>query len=50
MVFLGGSVLGDIMASHDDYWMWKKDYEELGAARLMDKFGGGGTTTKRGGK
>jgi actin-related protein 2 len=46
MVFLGGSVLGDIMSTHDDFWMWKKDYEEHGALRLMEKFSGGGTTKK----
>jgi len=38
MVFLGGSVLGDIMATRDDFWMWRKDYEELGVDRLYSRF------------
>ena len=40
MVFLGASTLGDIMKDRDDYWMWKKDYAEEGAARLLARFSG----------
>ena len=35
MVFLGASVLGGLMADHDEYWMSKAEYEEEGAARLI---------------
>ena len=33
MVFLGASVLGDIMSSKDDYWLKKSDYREMGERR-----------------
>lgn len=36
MVFLGGSVLGDIMSNSREFWMWKSDYAEMGAARMID--------------
>ena len=32
MVFLGGSVLADIMKDRSEFWMSKADYEEKGAA------------------
>ncbi len=35
MVFLGASVLGGLMASQDDYWMSKAEYEEHGAASII---------------
>ena len=38
MVFLGASVLADIMKDKDSYWLTKAEYQELGAQRLMDKF------------
>jgi len=38
MVFLGASVLGEIMAGRDEYWLKKSEYEEHGAQRLMDKY------------
>jgi actin-related protein 2 len=38
MVFLGASVLGDIMASREDFWITKAMYAEEGAARLVEKF------------
>ncbi len=38
MVFLGASVLGDIMASRSEFWITKKMYEEEGAARLVERF------------
>lgn len=37
MVFIGASTLGDIMASRDDFWISKKQYQEEGAARIVDK-------------
>jgi actin-related protein 2 len=36
MVFLGASVLGDIMKDRPDYWWSKEEYAEHGAARLID--------------
>lgn len=38
MVFLGASVLADIMKDKDSYWLTKAEYQECGAQRLMDKF------------
>lgn len=38
MVFLGASVLGDIMAARDEFWITKAMYEEEGAARVVDRF------------
>lgn len=40
MVFLGASTLGEIMEDKPKFWMWKKDYAEEGAARLMARFEG----------
>lgn len=42
MVFLGASTLGEIMANREEFWMTKKDYQEHGAARLIERF----STTK----
>lgn len=35
MVFLGGSVLADIMKERQEFWMSKADYQELGMDRLL---------------
>jgi actin-related protein 2 len=35
MVFLGGSVLADIMKERAEFWMSKADYQELGIKRLL---------------
>ena len=35
-VFLGASVLSDIMKDRDDYWWSRAEYQEHGAARLLD--------------
>jgi hypothetical protein len=34
----GASVLGDIMASREDFWITKAMYAEEGAARLVERF------------
>ena len=36
MVFLGGSVLADIMKDKDDFWMMRSEYKEMGV-RVLDK-------------
>ncbi|ESO90080.1 hypothetical protein LOTGIDRAFT_218116 [Lottia gigantea] len=36
MVFLGGSVLSDIMKDRDEFWMTRQEYEEQGI-RVLDK-------------
>jgi actin-related protein 2 len=41
MVFLGASVLGEIMSSSsrsDKFWLSKKEYEELGAEGILNKY------------
>ena len=38
MVFLGASVLGDIMANRPEYWISQAMYKEEGAARLVERF------------
>ena len=35
MVFLGGSVLADIMKERAEFWMSKADYQEMGIKRLL---------------
>jgi len=35
MVYLGGSVLADIMKDKDSYWMSRSEYEEKGIDRLL---------------
>jgi len=35
MVYLGGSVLADIMKEQDEFWLSKKEYEEKGAKRAI---------------
>jgi len=40
MVFLGGSVLADIMKDQDEFWLSKADYEEQGAVRAIKKHHG----------
>merc|ERR1712196_378906 len=37
MVFLGGSVLADIMKEREEFWMSKADYDDQGAATLLAK-------------
>lgn len=37
MVFLGGSVLADIMKDRDEFWISKQEYQEYGAAILQRK-------------
>lgn len=37
MVFLGASTLGDIMAARDDFWISKKQYQEEGGARIVER-------------
>ena len=39
MVFLGGAVLADIMKDRDEFWITKKEWEEMGPAALK-KCGG----------
>lgn len=34
-VFLGGSILADIMRGRDDFWMTKANYEEMGIERAL---------------
>ena len=38
MVFLGGSVLADIMKDRDEFWMTKSEYDEVGL-RVLNKIG-----------
>lgn len=41
MVFLGGAVLANIMKDKDtDFWVTKKEYQELGVTRALAKLGG----------
>ena len=37
MVFLGGSVLADVMKGRDEFWISKRDYEEMGVERALEK-------------
>ncbi|GMI36721.1 hypothetical protein TrCOL_g6266 [Triparma columacea] len=37
MVFLGGSVLADVMKSREEFWITKAEYEELGVERALEK-------------
>jgi actin-related protein 2 len=39
MVFLGGSVLAQIMDKNQEYWVFKKEWDECGASILTRKFG-----------
>jgi len=39
MVFLGGSVLADIMKDKPEFWITKEEYNELGISRVMAKIG-----------
>ena len=36
-VFVGGSVLADLMKDHSNFWMTRSDYEELGVERALAK-------------
>jgi len=40
MVFLGGAVLADIMKDKEDFWVTRKEYQELGVTRALAKLGG----------
>lgn len=40
MVFLGGAVLAEIMKDKEDFWVTKKEYQELGITRALAKLGG----------
>ncbi|KAJ3343406.1 Arp2/3 complex subunit, actin nucleation center, partial [Kappamyces sp. JEL0680] len=42
MVFLGGAVLGEIMKSHDSFWISKQEWQEMGV-RSLDKLGARGS-------
>jgi len=37
MVYLGASVLGDLMCDRNDFWISKSEYEERGIAYCLDK-------------
>jgi len=37
MVYLGASVLGDLMRDRNDFWILKKDYDEMGIDRVLAK-------------
>jgi actin-related protein 2 len=39
MVFLGGSVLADIMKDRADFWMTKEEYQEQGLRAVLAKIG-----------
>src|ERR1700722_19505341 len=39
MVFLGGAVLAEIMKDKEDFWVTKKEYQELGVTRALAKLG-----------
>lgn len=45
MVFLGGSVLADLMREREEFWMNKNDYDELGVARLLQRSTSAGPRT-----
>jgi actin-related protein 2 len=40
MVFLGGSVLADIMKDRQEFWMTKKEYDEQGLRGVLAKMSG----------
>jgi len=40
MVFLGGAVLSEIMKDKEDFWITKREYDELGVTRALAKLGG----------
>ena len=39
MVFLGGSVLADIMKDRAEFWMTKQEYDEQGLRVVLQKVG-----------
>lgn len=39
MVFLGGAVLADIMREKEDFWISRQEYDEYGAARILQEKG-----------
>lgn len=43
MVFLGGSVLADVMKDKDEHWLSRKQYEEMGIDKILQlNYGSGG--------
>ena len=40
MVFLGGAVLAEIMKDKEDFWVTKREYDEMGVSRALAKLGG----------
>lgn len=34
-VFLGGSILADLMKNRDEFWVTKADYEEMGVEMIL---------------
>lgn len=37
MVFLGGSVLADIMKDREEFWVSREEWEEKGPAAIREK-------------
>lgn len=43
MVFIGGSVLADVMKDKQQFWITRAQYEEMGVDRMMESVYGVGT-------
>lgn len=43
MVFIGGSVLADVMKDKQQFWVTRAQYEEMGVDRMMESVYGVGT-------
>lgn len=43
MVFIGGSVLADVMKDKQQFWLTRSQYEEMGVDKLMESVYGVGT-------
>ena len=43
MVFIGGSVLADVMKDKQQFWLTRAQYEEMGPEKLMETVYGAGT-------
>jgi len=37
MVFSGGAVLGDVMKDHPTFWLSRKEWDEMGPDRSIEK-------------
>ena len=37
MVFIGGAVLGDVMKDHSTFWLSRKEWDEMGCDRSIEK-------------